>query len=82
MTPRVRLYASIVAAKHGTTAALVLQRGSPWGNRAATAARRELWKRLRDDGFSLNQIGTWTGRHHTTVFHGLRMIQGLPRRGV
>lgn len=81
MTPRVRLYAAIAAANHGTTADLILRRGPPWGSRAANAARRELWKRLRDDGFTLNQIGNWTGRHHTTVYHGLRMIQGLPRRG-
>ena len=32
-------------------------------------ARRAMWKRFADDGFSTSSIVRAVGRHHTTVMH-------------
>ncbi len=69
LTPRVRLYACIAAANHGTTIARVLGESRA---RRETAARREVWRRLYDDGFSYAAIGRFTDRDHATVIHGLK----------
>lgn len=37
-----------------------------------TRARHEVWRRLRDRGFSLNEIGAMFDRDHTTVMIGIR----------
>ena len=71
LTPRVRLYACIAAANHGTTIARVL--GESRARREA-AARCEVWRRLYDDGFSYAAIGRFTDRDHATVMHGLKKI--------
>jgi hypothetical protein len=73
LTPRVRLYACIAAANHGTTIARVLGESRA---RRETAARREVWRRLYDDGFSYAAIGRFTDRDHATVMHGLKKILG------
>ena len=69
MTPRVRLYACIAAANHGTTIPRMFgeSRAKP-----DIQARWEVMRRLRDDGFSSTQIGAWTNRDHSTVLHGLK----------
>lgn len=67
---RVRLYGCIAAANHGTTI------GALFGDshqRRDTAARREVWRRLKADGFSLAAIGRMTNRDHSTVLYGLRV---------
>ena len=69
LTPRVRLYACIAAANHGTTIARVLGESRA---RRETAARREVWRRLYDDGFSYAAIGRFTDRDHATVIYGLK----------
>jgi len=69
LTQRVRLYACIAAANHGTTIARVLGESRA---RRETAARREVWRRLYDDGFSYAVIGRFTDRDHATVMHGLK----------
>lgn len=71
MTPRVRLYACIAAANHGTTIPRVMSQSR---YKRDVQARWELWRRLHEDGFSFSRIGRWTGRHHTTVMHGLGLI--------
>ena len=35
-------------------------------------ARRELWARLRDRGWSYPELGKLTGHDHTTVMYGVR----------
>jgi hypothetical protein len=64
MTPRVRQYAADVAAAHGVTAETIFSesRKGP-----AARARRQLYQRLREDGFSSSQIGHWLGRDASTV---------------
>jgi hypothetical protein len=69
LTPRVRLYACIAAANHGTSIARIMGEGRC---RPEVLARREIWRRLHDDGFSLAAIGRFTNRDHSTVIHGLR----------
>lgn len=39
---------------------------------AFVEARRAVWKRLFDDGFSTSSIARAVGRHHTTVMHALK----------
>lgn len=68
MTARVRQYTAEAAQRYGLTADDVL------GQSRATvpcAARTEVMRRLRCDGFSYQQIGRWTGRHYTTVRHAV-----------
>lgn len=69
MTPRVRLYAALEGAKYGLTIEQVL---SECRLRPYVRARWGVMRRLRDDGFTLTQIGAWIGRDHATVFHGLK----------
>ena len=69
MKGRVHLYACIAAANHGVTIAQVMGSGR---QRPLVSARRELWKRLHRDGYSVTQIGRETNRDHTTVLHGLK----------
>lgn len=69
MTPRVRLYACIAAANHGTTINRVMGQSR---SRPEVQARWEVMRRLRDDGFSLPQIGAWMDRDHSTVLYGIR----------
>lgn len=68
MTPRVRLYACIAAANHKTTIKCVMGESR---SRPDVYARREVMRRLRDDGFSYSQIGRWLDRDHSTVMFGL-----------
>lgn len=66
---RARLYGCIAAANHGTTI------GAVFGDsrqRQDVAARREVWRRLKSDGFGIAAIGRMTNRNHGTVFHGLK----------
>ncbi len=72
MSPRVKAYVADAAAVYGTTADRVLGKSQ---RAADVAARRTVWRKLQADGFSLTQIGRWTGRHHTTVLFGLRQPQ-------
>lgn len=44
-------------------------------SRVLQEPRRKLWLKLWEDGMSLNQIGYYTQRDHTTVLHGLRSIK-------
>ena len=76
MTPRVRLYACIAAANHGTSIKRVMGESR---TRADVEARWEIMRRLHDDGFSLSQIGRWIKRDHSTVIHGLRRSGFGPR---
>lgn len=71
MTPRVRLYACIAAANHGSSISQIMgeSRRVP-----EVRARREIWRRLHRDGFSISAIGRMTNRDHSTVLHGLRQI--------
>ena len=66
---RVRLYACIAAAKQGTTIAAVL---GDVRSRPEVTARREVWRRLKADGFGVAAIGRMTNRDHSTIVHGLR----------
>jgi chromosomal replication initiation ATPase DnaA len=73
MTQRVRLYACIEAANHGTTIGRVL---GACRSRPEVLARWEVMRRLREDGFSTTLIGHWLHRDHTTVLHGLQQTGG------
>ena len=73
MTPRVHNYARQLAERHNVTVEDVLGRSR---KPQLVRARRELMQRLRDDGFSLWQIGRWLGRDHKTVLAGLRANAG------
>lgn len=68
MTPRVRLYACISAANHGSTIGRVL---GECCSRPDVKARWEVMRRLREDGFSSTQIGHWLNRDHSSVLHAL-----------
>lgn len=68
MTPRVRLYACIAAANHRTTLTRVL---SDCQARPEAYARREVMRRLHDEGFSYSQIARWLNREHATVMYHL-----------
>lgn len=72
VTGRVRLYACIAAANHKTTPTRVL---SDCRTRRDVYARREVMRRLYDEGFSYSQIGRWLNRDHSTVMFGLGHIQ-------
>lgn len=64
MTPRVKRYAEEIAAEHDVSVRAILsfdRTGSLW------RARRAVWRRLRDDGFSSAQIGAWFNRDGSTV---------------
>lgn len=74
---RVRLYACIAAANHGTTAARIFGHTR---NASDIQARRELWSRLYNDGFNTTQIGRWTDRHHTTVAYALDRLSSKPSK--
>ena len=39
-------------------------------------ARWQVMRELRDRGWSLTAIGDAMNRHHTTVLHGLRRLEG------
>lgn len=69
--PRVRRYVGEIAFWHGVNAREILSR-----NRAATiaAARADVMRRLRRDGFSTPQIGRWLDRDHSTIIHHTRGI--------
>jgi len=69
MTERVRQYVDIAAADHGVTSAQIMSRES---TAPVCKARWGVMRALRDDGFTLAQIGRWLGRDHTTIMHGLR----------
>lgn len=66
---RVEQYAAEAAAAHDITPEDLMGRG-----RAVklVRARCVVWKRLFDEGFSMNAIALAVGRHHTTVMHALR----------
>lgn len=66
---RARLYGCIAAANHGTTIGALFGESR---QRQDVAARREVWRKMKDDGFSLSEIGRLTNRDHSTVLHGLR----------
>lgn len=68
MTPRVRTYARIAACGRGTSVEAVLGQSH---YACDAAARKQVWRWLRADGFSFTQIGRWTGRHHSSVTKGL-----------
>jgi hypothetical protein len=67
MTPRVRQYVAEEAARYAVTVEAVmsdLRNTSP-----AVKARHAVMQRLRADGFTLCQIGTWMGRNWATVMY-------------
>lgn len=45
------------------------------------APRRKVWLALWEDGMSLNQIGQYTRRDHSTVIHGLRAVKKQQAEG-
>ena len=67
-TQRVLAYARKEAVAHGVTAKEILSaaRYDP-----AVQARHAVMIRLRDDGFTLNQIARWMNRDHSTVFYAV-----------
>ncbi len=69
MTPRVRLYAYEEAQKAGVDAAAVFGRGQA---RPLQDARRAVMRRLRNDGFTHQQIGNWLNRDAGNVCTTLR----------
>lgn len=69
---RVRLYACIAAANHGTTLNRVLSEAR---SRPEVYARREVMRRLHAEGVSYAQIGRWLNRDHATVMYGLGVIK-------
>lgn len=71
-TGRVRLYACIAAANHGTTLNRVLSESR---SRAEVYARREVMHRLHAEGASYSQIGRWLNRDHSTVMVGLGVVK-------
>ena len=71
MTPRVREYVRIEAKAIGTTPRRVM---GPSHKPKDVLARRKVWRRLRDDGFTTTQIGKWTNRDHSTVVVGLQRL--------
>jgi hypothetical protein len=73
MNRLVKSYASEVAFWHHVAPADVLatRRGRP----EVCAARADVMRRLRSDGYSLPQIGRWMRRDHTTVLHHTREIE-------
>lgn len=82
-TPRVRLYLSDAASEFDVAVREIVARG-PSGPAAETSrgsrivrARRAVWQRLIDDGFSQVQVARWFGRHPSTV-----CVQVEPRRRV
>lgn len=40
------------------------------------AARRIVWWKLQTMGYSLGEIGEATNRNHSTVLHGIAVLQG------
>lgn len=77
MTPRVRLYACIAAANHGTT----IQRAMGGSlSKPDVLARKEVMQRLHGDGLSLSQIGRMVNRNHATVMHSLGLLSRGDRR--
>jgi hypothetical protein len=71
-TGRVRLYACIAAANHGTTIPGVLGESR---HRPDVGARQEVMCRLYDDGFPLAQIGRFLNRDHSTVIHAVKKLR-------
>lgn len=69
MTPRVRSYVELAASVHGTTPAAIFSRSR---KRVDAYARADVMQRLREDGFTLQQIARWLDRDHSTVIHMLR----------
>lgn len=59
-----------VAAKHGVCPKAVI--GPTRGKKAVCAARDEVYWRLNLRGNSLNRIGRWANRDHTSVLNGVR----------
>ena len=43
-------------------------------------ARFRAWRRLRDMGYSLPGIGAVSGKHHTSILHGIRQINEMEPR--
>jgi chromosomal replication initiation ATPase DnaA len=43
--------------------------------------RRKVWLKMWEDGMSLNQIGYYTQRDHTTVLWGLRVLKKAQSEG-
>jgi chromosomal replication initiation ATPase DnaA len=69
MTPRVDFYALVAGVRYNVARAEIFGRS----RRVPVArARREVMRRLRDDGFTTTQIGRWMGRDHSTVIHATR----------
>ena len=69
-----------VAAEHGFTASQLF---GPWRRYDICRARFECWGRLRTElkfasgPPSLPQIGSWFGRHHTSVMNGLNRLSEI-----
>jgi chromosomal replication initiation ATPase DnaA len=70
MTPRVDFYALVAAVRNNVRRADIF--APTRGTKRTIRARREVMRRLRDDGFTTTQIGRWMGRDHSTVIHATR----------
>ncbi len=46
-----------------------------------TEPRRKVWTELQVRGYSLDQIGRFFGRHHTTILHGISEYQNGKEAG-
>ncbi|MDP5216710.1 helix-turn-helix domain-containing protein [Ruegeria sp. 2205SS24-7] len=68
----------IVAVKHGLCPQKL--RGHE-RTRDYTSARFEAFKKSRDLGYTLPQIGRFWNRDHTSVLHGLRRFEEMEARG-
>ena len=72
MPPRVTQYVEQEAATAGTKPFIIMSRDR---TPKVAHARWRVMRRLRDDGFTLAQIGQWLNRDHTAVIYGLRNLQ-------
>lgn len=71
--------AATIARRHGISTAILLAPNMVPGSRRPTPARarRELFRALRDHGWSSPEIGDFVGgRDHSTVLAGLRKGSG------
>lgn len=66
---RVEQYAAEAAAAYFVEPSDVMGTGRTV---AFVEARRAVWRRLADEGFSTSSIARAVGRHHTTVRHALK----------
>jgi chromosomal replication initiation ATPase DnaA len=44
-------------------------------------ARAKIMRRLHQEGYSLSEIGRKLNRHHTTVWHWIKRLDGVERFG-